>query len=608
MLGFDDENAIWHFQTSYLNAFSSFAYDVFRFIDVGLKPEILIIGVDNSVRYDFGLPRYNYPLKKHNPAPEKPMFKIAQQSFRSNLDSLNQIFEIAKGFEKDLPSAAANYLPSTKAKIASIRLAILQILSEESTLLEKTVFVSGEPATMVSAEISGYTMFPVLLLDKRTLTSRALPPEFWPQKVKDPDLSYTHVAARLILRECVLALRDPHKGPFREIIERSSEELLHRAASTFLQSVGRILSKQGGPNLFDSCNLVSSLPYEGTEGVGSVILTGKDRPPLKMALELERPFPLKDFRKVRKFLELSKQGLFVVCDGTHIVGLYQKLRRNEDSPAMLVIEFTGHYRWKLRVDEHTLLSVAYNQPVVERSKIDEDKFRSDLPRIFDGIHPEQVDHISTLVQEGIRQKHGTMLVISDDAPREAQRLASQALIVKPVKLSAHMMVPLSAIDGAILMDRQGVCYGLGVILDGQATKQGDSSRGARYNSAIKYFQNKSVGGLMIIIISEDGMVNLIPNLMPQVSHAVITRNIEKLQELTFEVAPDEKSFNKVMSDLFDLKFYLTATECKAINQSSRRVAKKIKGSLFINFFKEALKPNKDMNESYYLDRLGHGQI
>ena len=106
---------------------------------------------------------------------------------------------------------------------------------------------------------------------------------------------------------------------------------------------------------------------------------------------------------------------------------------------------------------------------------------------------------------------------------------------------------------------------------------------------------------MIIIISEDGMVNLIPNLMPQVLHSVITGRIEELKTLASDTLPDLKAYNRVMGDLDGYKFYLSPTECKIVNQKSRQAAKKIKDPLFIDVFKQEFKPYKEMNESYYLD-------
>jgi hypothetical protein len=47
-----------------------------------------------------------------------------------------------------------------------------------------------------------------------------------------------------------------------------------------------------------------------------------------------------------------------------------------------------------------------------------------------------------------------------------------------------------------------------VILDGKASGRGTSTRGARYNSAIRYVET-SPYPCLAIVVSEDGMVNII---------------------------------------------------------------------------------------------------
>ena len=86
-----------------------------------------------------------------------------------------------------------------------------------------------------------------------------------------------------------------------------------------------------------------------------------------------------------------------------------------------------------------------------------------------------------------------------------------------------LIKPITAIDGAVMCDFDGVCHAIGVILDGmtiggsqEGSAQGaieskkleeDISRGARYNSAIRY---KNANPCSIIcIVSEDGDVNII---------------------------------------------------------------------------------------------------
>ena len=89
------------------------------------------------------------------------------------------------------------------------------------------------------------------------------------------------------------------------------------------------------------------------------------------------------------------------------------------------------------------------------------------------------------------------------------------------------MRKLSIIDGAILVSPTGICFAIGVILDGIATDYGDSSRGARYNSAIRYFVSSSSAKrrTLCVVISADGYVDIFPNLLPQIDKAEIDLHV-----------------------------------------------------------------------------------
>jgi len=77
-----------------------------------------------------------------------------------------------------------------------------------------------------------------------------------------------------------------------------------------------------------------------------------------------------------------------------------------------------------------------------------------------------------------------MLVISTDAAAEATRLARRSTIIDVVLADARIIKAVTAIDGAVLLSPELNIHAIGVILDGVATATiGDSSRGARHNSA-----------------------------------------------------------------------------------------------------------------------------
>jgi hypothetical protein len=47
-----------------------------------------------------------------------------------------------------------------------------------------------------------------------------------------------------------------------------------------------------------------------------------------------------------------------------------------------------------------------------------------------------------------------------------------------------------------------------VILDGRASGRGDGTRGARYNSALRYIES-SAYPCLAVVVSEDGMVDVL---------------------------------------------------------------------------------------------------
>jgi DNA integrity scanning protein DisA with diadenylate cyclase activity len=67
---------------------------------------------------------------------------------------------------------------------------------------------------------------------------------------------------------------------------------------------------------------------------------------------------------------------------------------------------------------------------------------------------------------------------------------------------------ITSIDGAVLLDPEGYCYSIGVILDGKASGHGNGTRGARYNSAVRYVES-SPYPCLVVVVSEDGMVDVL---------------------------------------------------------------------------------------------------
>jgi hypothetical protein len=115
-----------------------------------------------------------------------------------------------------------------------------------------------------------------------------------------------------------------------------------------------------------------------------------------------------------------------------------------------------------------------------------------------------------LFKECCSSKHGAIVVVSDKAKEEVERLSKQGFQIEPFPISVDEISSFSNIDGGIFISPDGFCHGLGIILDGLATISGDSSRGARFNSAIRYLESvKEKIPTILLVVSEDGMVNFL---------------------------------------------------------------------------------------------------
>lgn len=130
-----------------------------------------------------------------------------------------------------------------------------------------------------------------------------------------------------------------------------------------------------------------------------------------------------------------------------------------------------------------------------------------LKRTFDISDTSKFEKI---IQKAVSQKHGTIVVFAENAMDEASRLEESGISITPIDISTGMLVEeITSIDGALICDVDGICYSIGTILDGIKSERTDSSRGARYNSAIRYIekQKKNQKKTFIVVVSEDGYVN-----------------------------------------------------------------------------------------------------
>lgn len=302
----------------------------------------------------------------------------------------------------------------------------------------------------------------------------------------------------------------------RNFIELDYKQTLIKAAK---KVINILWEKPLFDNLFYKINKISSLYYESTENTGKILITKKEHiknhhPNLKKILVLDKKVPFKNERLVRKLLEICDSNVALLSDSEFIYGIGKIIEPFQESlEEIFVINFLGIYSWEFLYNNKKIMKVNYDNVFLPQQKVTYTTFKKRILEIYRDAPDNKIYKLYQIMLRALEQEHGTMLVISKNARSESKRLESQCFMVKPQVIDPSIVKEITSIDGAVLVDLECVCHGIGVILDGMATKNGDTSRGARYNSAIRYVETikneKDYSDCLAIVISEDGYVDLV---------------------------------------------------------------------------------------------------
>ncbi|MBM7696962.1 DNA integrity scanning protein DisA nucleotide-binding domain protein [Salimicrobium jeotgali] len=399
------------------------------------------------------------------------------------------------------------------------------------------------------------------------------------------------------LSACSTALQIPDVGEELNVFNRNGPEFIRSGGETFLNSFA--LKFHGEHfNLFELINLISSQYYEGAESSGRIIISQNEHPAVNVTLKFIDPINLSNHKAIRKLLEMTSDSISLLANGNEAYGMGYVADYDFKEEDLFIIEFKGHFKWELKHLEEILMIVEYFQPKLPRERIGKELFSDHLIRIFSSIKHDDINTVWDIIQAATEQKHGTMVVISNKAAEEADRLNSQCINVEPINFSSDIMRLVTAIDGAVLLDPKGKCHALGVILDGLATDKGDSARGARLNSAIRYLDTRDNDECLIVVVSEDGHINLIPYLKPRIPRHWIDYLIKDLQEVNESEEVDIRVFNQTMRNLERLAFYLFPKDCDTINELRENIESKIEPDIIRIVYRDFI-PNPEMNKNYY---------
>lgn len=450
-----------------------------------------------------------------------------------------------------------------------------------------------------SAPVDDHEVHPVLSVDSEALDAL---PRLETEQVEglDVTVSLAHGILAELLRtatHALLAAKPPRTiSPIEDDVPTDA---IRRSANHLVFSTALIAGQTLAKGLFDSFEALASTAYEGRAGHGSVILAADGHPDVEVSVRLRSPVSVRERLQFRKLLEISDSGLSLLVDGTAIYGLGSVAPsydgRREDVFCFTIVE---QGVWTMSHHGLPLLRVANGHPQLPRPRMSPSLFVDSMRRVFASVSDDDIRSIWRLAQTAVSQSKGTMLVVTTSAAQEAKRLAPQALAIEPQRIDSALLRSLTRIDGAVLLTPDGTCHAVGVILDGIATGVGDPGRGARYNSAVRYTAASSAPCL-IVIVSEDGMIDVHPELAPRVRPEDVEQALADLETIGHATPLNLESFYAARERLRLFAFYLSQSQCDRANTVVSLVEQERFARTGMRLAVVPFAPDPRMNESFF---------
>lgn len=408
--------------------------------------------------------------------------------------------------------------------------------------------------------------------------------------------SLAHAVIWDILGRARRTLYLPDAGSGLRILGTSTDEIVRSATERMLRTVIYCAGYWFASDFHLLMNQLSSLPYEGREGAGRLVLARAEDPAIEVKLKLAAPVKNGNALAVRKLLEGGGPTADVLSTGEFVYGL-GTVRPDYDpaSESVFVVTFLRRGYWELSHAGTALLAVRDGITSLPKHVLDESYFRDLSDRLFS--EPDN-DALTQAAQAIGKHRHGAMLVISADAKGEAHRLSPQSWEVEPAPLSDNFLTQLTDMDGAVLLDPQGRCHAIGVILDGSARGEGDPARGSRLNNAVRYLGSGHPQAI-VVVYSADGGIDILPQLHPRVLQSEVNAAVAAYLALSAQRPPDLERVNRLWKSVDAVKFYLSAEQCVALNQAREGIEEWRMKNTHMRLQEPPLRPDSRMDITYW---------
>ncbi|HCU69376.1 MAG TPA: DNA-binding protein [Desulfomicrobium sp.] len=222
--------------------------------------------------------------------------------------------------------------------------------------------------------------------------------------------------------------------------------------------------------------------------------------------EFERP-AMKDIKHIRKLLQAVEGNRHkLVSDGQQIVGI--GTGRMPDFSVLA--EFRGRHGF-IRLQDETVCSFAdggYHSSTRKANLVQLEEALLELNLDSNKMY-SIMKAVGALVSSAQERKHGCALVLDYGSPLAS--ISGQHL-ESPLDLKRHMDLELATalakVDGALHIDMMYLkLHAFATLLDGRAVAGENRSRGARFNSALRFTADHDQ--VIVVVVSSDRPISVI---------------------------------------------------------------------------------------------------
>ena len=267
----------------------------------------------------------------------------------------------------------------------------------------------------------------------------------------------------------------------------------------------------------DIINEVAGYYYERKECNSKLCILLDDKS-LKYKVDFAEEILLEidQIRMIRKVLEMVQEGQCLIIgsrDRNSCVKQVLGIAGEKDCQGTLMLKMESHMNWVMELNGEVVIGYRNGKHSIAHLNFKLKEFEEIYKSVF-GV--QNVESAKKIVKAAILLNHGSSMIFMDTTNVKAMESLQYAKSVgfeceSKGKLSVEKLRNISAIDGAIMLDKDCHCLKYGMILNSEQQANGSLARGSRFNSVLNYIQNcceKDIPA-MGVVVSEDRTVDII---------------------------------------------------------------------------------------------------